>query len=97
MIRCLALIAALLLAGCAARPERPTFQLPPPAYRATGAVILRTEKDVRPFCKNDLSLACTIGTYVILPDPRDYLDEYFAGLLCHELAHALKGWKHEPR
>lgn len=94
LLRCTAMVMLLVATACTA--PRPRFELPPAEYRKTGTVILRTVDDVRPVCRISTALACAFGITLVLPDPCQFLDEWFAGLLCHEIAHGLGGWKHEP-
>lgn len=75
----------------------PDIQRPPHRFQTTGTVLLRTTHVISDVCTAEDALACSAGTVVVMPDPCFYRGETYADLLCHEMAHALKGWRHETR
>lgn len=38
-------------------------------------------------------VACQAGAQIIAPNPCLYVEEYYAGVLCHEVGH-MNGWRH---
>lgn len=106
----LALAAATMLAAPAAPPPpKWSDAIPPAEYQGLGLVpVLYVEPwEIKDACsavgtppEGLVIVACTITLkdgqkLIILPDPCDFGDGWFAGVACHENAHALKNWNHE--
>lgn len=87
----------LLLLGVATAAPATTILRPPERFITTGSVLLRTTDAVSAVCTGEYDRACTAGTVVVTDNPCDYPREVYATRLCHEMAHALRHWRHETR
>lgn len=101
------LLAALALAPMLTGPGTEIYDgMPPARFRGNGSALTFYVADVSPYCGKAppgyVIYACEWANkdgspIIALPDPRPYGDvEFYARIVCHELAHA-RGWseKHE--
>ncbi len=86
-------LALLMLAPSPCQAE--FIKRPPDRFITNGTVLLRTTDSVRSVCKGEYDNACSAGTVIVTDNPCRYPKEVYATRLCHEMAHALMGWKHE--
>jgi hypothetical protein len=85
------ILAAIALAGCATHP----VTIPPKRFQGLGMTQVVFVYDTASECHMGNAMACTLGSMMILPDPCERSHEFYAALVCHELGHRFRGWKHE--
>jgi hypothetical protein len=80
------------------KPRFIKVQAPPKHYVKTGTVTVQFVADpeeIRTRCDDDKALACSMGSFIIMPDIAPLTDSEIGALLRHEVAHSLGGWHHE--
>lgn len=85
-----ALLLSGLLCGCAVNPA-----MPPARFQALGTTTVVFSSDPATDCQIGNATACTLGKVVIVPDPCQFPNDFYALLLCHENAHRFGGWEHQ--
>ena len=86
-------VAVLLLSGCVT----PNVPIAPSRFQHLGKSRVLFTIDTAGECMIGNAVACTMGSAIILPDPCEYPQEYYARIVCHENGHRFGGWKHEKQ